>query len=345
MAVVAELDAGPGGDRSSPFAIGARDNAGDVMERSLELGAPPLAAALIAAAAGSLADDAAGGRGRHLRAQADRRRSHARPAGAGGRRRPAHPRAGAAHRRRAAAGGRALRDLAGHAGRPRRSAPGRWRAPTGGCWSGSPTAPSRSTRSSRPASGRCPQASCCAAGAGRSARRRGRADVGPAGSAERARPRQRGRRLGRPRAGGRRRPLQARRPRSRVRLAARAGHRPAAAHARPRASSSLGGREPAELEPAVRDTLRLGAYQLLYTDGVPPHAAVATSVDLVREARRPGAAGLVNAILRRVARSGADLVAGAARRDCRRRRAAAVVPRLDRRAAGSTPTAPRWRAR
>lgn len=72
---------------------------------------------------------------------------------------------------------------------------------------------------------------------------------------------------------------------------------------------SLGGREPADLEPAVRDTLRLGAYQLLYTDGVPPHAAVATSVDLVREARRPGAAGLVNAILRRVARSGADLLA------------------------------------
>ena len=30
----------------------------------------------------------------------------------------------------------------------------------------------------------------------------------------------------------------------------------------------LGGREPAGLEPPVRDTLRLGAYQLLYTDGV-----------------------------------------------------------------------------
>jgi 16S rRNA (cytosine967-C5)-methyltransferase len=71
----------------------------------------------------------------------------------------------------------------------------------------------------------------------------------------------------------------------------------------------LGGREPAGLEPPVRDTLRLGAYQLLYTDGVPPHAAVATSVDLVRVARRPGAAGLVNAILRRVARSGEDLIA------------------------------------
>ena len=40
--------------RLVPFEIGARDNAGDVMERSLELGAPPLAAALAEAAAGTL---------------------------------------------------------------------------------------------------------------------------------------------------------------------------------------------------------------------------------------------------------------------------------------------------
>jgi methionyl-tRNA formyltransferase len=54
MAVVAELDAGPVATMV-PLEIGPRDNAGDVMERSLELGAPPLAAALSAAAAGSLA--------------------------------------------------------------------------------------------------------------------------------------------------------------------------------------------------------------------------------------------------------------------------------------------------
>ncbi len=53
MAVIAELDAGPVAT-IVPLEIGPRDNAGDVMERSLELGAPPLAAALIAAAAGSL---------------------------------------------------------------------------------------------------------------------------------------------------------------------------------------------------------------------------------------------------------------------------------------------------
>lgn len=71
----------------------------------------------------------------------------------------------------------------------------------------------------------------------------------------------------------------------------------------------LGGRGPADLEPGVRDTLRLGAYQLLYADGVPPHAAVSTSVDLVRAARKPAAAGLVNAVLRKVAADGAALVA------------------------------------
>ena len=53
MAVVAELDAGPV-VTAVPMDIGPRENAGEVMERSLELGAPPLAAALAAAATGSL---------------------------------------------------------------------------------------------------------------------------------------------------------------------------------------------------------------------------------------------------------------------------------------------------
>lgn len=53
MAVVHELDAGPVAT-VVPFEIGVRDNAGDVMERSLELGVPPLAAALADAAAGTL---------------------------------------------------------------------------------------------------------------------------------------------------------------------------------------------------------------------------------------------------------------------------------------------------
>jgi 16S rRNA (cytosine967-C5)-methyltransferase len=54
------------------------------------------------------------------------------------------------------------------------------------------------------------------------------------------------------------------------------------------------------LEPAVRDALRLGAYQLLRTR-VPPHAAVASTVDLVTAAVGPRATGFANAVLRRVA--------------------------------------------
>ena len=54
------------------------------------------------------------------------------------------------------------------------------------------------------------------------------------------------------------------------------------------------------IDPPVRDVLRLGAHQLLATR-VGAHAAVATSVDLAREAAGPGASGFVNAVLRRVA--------------------------------------------
>jgi 16S rRNA (cytosine967-C5)-methyltransferase len=54
------------------------------------------------------------------------------------------------------------------------------------------------------------------------------------------------------------------------------------------------------LDLAVREILRLGTHQLLGTR-VAPHAAVATSVDLVRDIVGQRAAGFVNAILRRVA--------------------------------------------
>jgi 16S rRNA (cytosine967-C5)-methyltransferase len=50
----------------------------------------------------------------------------------------------------------------------------------------------------------------------------------------------------------------------------------------------------------VREVLRLGAHQLLATR-IQPHAAVATSVSLVKAAAGPRPAGLVNAVLRRVA--------------------------------------------
>jgi 16S rRNA (cytosine967-C5)-methyltransferase len=54
------------------------------------------------------------------------------------------------------------------------------------------------------------------------------------------------------------------------------------------------------LDPPVRVVLQLGAYQILHMR-VPPHAAVSTTVELSREVAGPKPAGLVNAVLRRVA--------------------------------------------
>jgi 16S rRNA (cytosine967-C5)-methyltransferase len=58
------------------------------------------------------------------------------------------------------------------------------------------------------------------------------------------------------------------------------------------------GRPVERIDPPARDALRLGAYQLLHTR-VPAHAAVATTVDLVRLVA-PGAAGFANAVARRI---------------------------------------------
>jgi 16S rRNA (cytosine967-C5)-methyltransferase len=57
-----------------------------------------------------------------------------------------------------------------------------------------------------------------------------------------------------------------------------------------------------EIDPVVRDSLRLGAYQLLEMR-VPARAAVHETVELVR-LHHPAAAGFVNAVLRRLAREG-----------------------------------------
>lgn len=54
-----------------------------------------------------------------------------------------------------------------------------------------------------------------------------------------------------------------------------------------------------EVEAPVLDLLRLGAYQSLRTR-IPPHAAVATTVDLARATGNGRAAGFLNAVLRRV---------------------------------------------
>lgn len=58
-----------------------------------------------------------------------------------------------------------------------------------------------------------------------------------------------------------------------------------------------------ELDADVRAALRAGAAQLLLLARVPPHAAVGETVEAAR-ARAPRAAGLVNAVLRRVASEG-----------------------------------------
>ncbi len=52
------------------------------------------------------------------------------------------------------------------------------------------------------------------------------------------------------------------------------------------------------VEPSLREVLRLGAYQLVALDRVPTHAAVSTSVDLARSLGGSKAAGFVNALLR-----------------------------------------------
>ena len=62
-----------------------------------------------------------------------------------------------------------------------------------------------------------------------------------------------------------------------------------------------------KLEPFVRDVLRLGAYQILYMDRVPDSAAVDESVELVKRRKRQRAAGMVNAVLRRLSREKASL--------------------------------------
>jgi 16S rRNA (cytosine967-C5)-methyltransferase len=58
---------------------------------------------------------------------------------------------------------------------------------------------------------------------------------------------------------------------------------------------------------SVQDLLRLASAQLLFL-GTPPHAAVGTAVDLAQAIGQGHYKGLVNAVLRRVARDGAGLL-------------------------------------
>ena len=64
------------------------------------------------------------------------------------------------------------------------------------------------------------------------------------------------------------------------------------------------------LHPDLRNLLRMGAWQVLYMSGVPTYAAVAETVEQARTLPRPaggkGSAGLVNAVLRRLAEAGGE---------------------------------------
>jgi 16S rRNA (cytosine967-C5)-methyltransferase len=59
---------------------------------------------------------------------------------------------------------------------------------------------------------------------------------------------------------------------------------------------------PDPLDAPVAIAIRMGAFQLLHLDRIPAHAALSESVELVRAAGHGHAAGMVNAILRKITR-------------------------------------------
>jgi 16S rRNA (cytosine967-C5)-methyltransferase len=72
------------------------------------------------------------------------------------------------------------------------------------------------------------------------------------------------------------------------------------------AMETLAARPPTELQPTLRAALRIGAYQLLFAEGVPAHAAVNETVELCKRVAGLHTAGLANAVLRRIAAAGTE---------------------------------------
>lgn len=66
--------------------------------------------------------------------------------------------------------------------------------------------------------------------------------------------------------------------------------------------ASLTGRGLEQFDAEVLTALRLGTHQLLFFDKIPDYSAINESVNLVKAYRKRSAAGLVNAVLRRVSR-------------------------------------------
>lgn len=62
-----------------------------------------------------------------------------------------------------------------------------------------------------------------------------------------------------------------------------------------------------KLDLEVLTALRMGVYQKQFLSKIPTHAAVNETVELVKQAKKVSAAGLVNAVMRKVGRAGSQL--------------------------------------
>ena len=61
------------------------------------------------------------------------------------------------------------------------------------------------------------------------------------------------------------------------------------------------------LDEPVRIAMRMGAFQLLWLDRIPAHAAISDSVELTKRSGHTSAGGMVNAILRKIATQAAEM--------------------------------------
>ncbi len=100
-----------------------------------------------------------------------------------------------------------------------------------------------------------------------------------------------------------------------------------------------------QIEEVLRSPLRIATYQLLFLDRVPAHAAVHEAVEQAHQLTHRGGASFVNGVLRRIARAPRLGDWPVEESDPVRRLAIEYEPpRLPRRRAGSTVSAPRGRS-
>ena len=71
--------------------------------------------------------------------------------------------------------------------------------------------------------------------------------------------------------------------------------------------SLLSAKPLSRLDPPVLTLLELGAYQILFNDGIPDHAAVSETVTLCKHSHYQSASGFVNAVLRNLIRKRSSL--------------------------------------